>query len=90
MNAHLTLAPALAVMSPEGLLGLKIIGIIGIIGLIILIPLGVLLYRNQDRLFGRSTDTPSETSGSLTYGLAQTWLVYVGLIHLTLWLTFGL
>ena len=85
MNPHLT--PLFAVMSPEGHLGLKIIGIIG---LILLIPLGILLYRNQDRLFGRSSDTPSESSGSLTYGLAQTWLVYVGLIHLALWLTFGL
>lgn len=85
MNPYFT--PVLATMSPEGLLGLKIIGIIG---LIIIIPLGILLYRNQDRLFGRSSDTPSETSGSLTYGLAQTWLVYVGLLHLFLWLTFGL
>lgn len=85
MNPYLT--PVFAVMSPEGLLGLKIIGIIG---LIIIVPLGILLYRNQDRLFGRSSETPSETSGSLTYGLAQTWLVYVGLLHLVLWLTFGL
>lgn len=87
MNPYLTPAPVFAVMSPEGLLGLKIIGIIG---LIIIVPLGILLYRNQDRLFGRSSETPSETSGSLTYGLAQTWLVYVGLLHLVLWLTFGL
>lgn len=85
MNPRLT--PLFAVMSPEGLLGLKIIGIIG---LLILIPLGILLYRNQDRLFGRSSDAPSENSGSLVYGLAQTWLVYVGLLHLALWLTFGL
>ncbi len=85
MNLHLT--PLFAVMSPEGLFGLKIIGILG---LIVIIPLGVILYRNQDRWFGRSSDTPSETSGSLVYGLAQTWLVYVGLLHLVLWLTFGL
>ncbi len=74
-------------MSPEGLLGLKVIGVLG---LIIIIPAGVILYRNQDRWFGRSSDTPSETSGSLVYGLAQTWLVYVGLLHLMLWLAFGL
>jgi hypothetical protein len=74
-------------MSPEGIFGLKIIGILGLIALI---PLGIVLFRNQDRWFGRSTDTPSETTGSLTYGLAQTWLVYVGLLHLALWLTFGL
>ena len=85
MNPHLT--PLFAVMSPEGLFGLKIIGILG---LTLLIPLGVILFRNQSRWFGRSTDTPSETSGSLVYGLAQTWLVYVGLLHLVLWLTFGL
>ncbi len=85
MNPHLT--PLFAVMSPEGLFGLKIIGILGLIALI---PLGIVLFRNQDRWFGRSTDTPSETTGSLTYGLAQTWLVYVGLLHLALWLTFGL
>lgn len=85
MNPHPT--PLFAVMSPEGLLGLKIIGILG---LILIIPLGILLYRNQDRLFGRSSDTPSESSGSLTYGLAQTWLVYVGLLHLFLWLALGL
>lgn len=85
MNPHLT--PLFAVMSAEGLLGLRIIGIIG---LIIIIPLGVVLYRNQDRLFGRSSDAPNETPGSLVYGLAQTWLVYVGLLHLMLWLAFGL
>jgi hypothetical protein len=82
-----TLTPVFAVMSAEGLLGLRIIGIFG---LIVIIPLGMLLYRNQDRLFGRSSDAPTETSGSLVYGLAQTWLVYVGLLHLVLWLTFGL
>jgi hypothetical protein len=76
-----TLTPVFAVMSAEGLLGLRIIGIFG---LIVIIPLGVLLYRNQDRLFGRSSDAPT------VYGLAQTWLVYVGLLHLVLWLTFGL
>ena len=81
------LAPLFAVMSSEGLFGLKILGILG---LIVLIPFGIILFRNQDRWFGRSTDTPSETTGSLTYGLAQTWLVYVGLLHLALWLTFGL
>ncbi|WP_395753394.1 hypothetical protein [Prosthecobacter sp.] len=85
MNPQLT--PLFAVMSPEGLLGLKVIGVLG---LIIIIPAGVILYRNQDRWFGRSSDTPSETSGSLVYGLAQTWLVYVGLLHLMLWLAFGL
>ena len=85
MNPHLT--PLFAVMSSEGLFGLKIIGILGLIALI---PLGIVLFRNQDRWFGRSTDTPSETTGSLTYGLAQTWLVYVGLLHLALGLTFVL
>ncbi len=74
-------------MSPEGMLGLKVIGVLGLIAII---PAGVILYRNQDRWFGRSSDTPSETSGSLVYGLAQTWLVYVGLLHLMLWLAFGL
>ena len=63
---------------------------IGILGLIVLIPAGVLLFKNQDRWFGRSGDGPSETRGSLTYGLAQTWLVYAGLFHLVLWLVFGL
>ncbi|WP_395736591.1 hypothetical protein [Prosthecobacter sp.] len=85
MNPPLT--PLFAVMSPEGMLGLKVIGVLGLIAII---PAGVILYRNQDRWFGRSSDTPSETSGSLVYGLAQTWLVYVGLLHLMLWLAFGL
>ncbi|WP_395745635.1 hypothetical protein [Prosthecobacter sp.] len=85
MNPHL--APLFATMSSEGQLVLKFIGVFG---LIVLIPAGILLFKNQNRWFGRSGDTPSETSGSLTYGLAQTWLVYVGLMHLMLWLVFGL
>ncbi len=85
MNPHLT--PLFAMMTAEGQLILKCVGLFG---LTLLIPAGVVLYRNQDRWFGRSSDTPSETSGSLVYGLAQTWLVYVGLLHLLLWLVFGL
>lgn len=85
MNPHLT--PLIATMTAEGQMILKGVGIFG---LILLIPAGILLFKNQDRLFGRSSDTPSETSGSLVYGLAQTWLVYAGLMHLVLWLVFGL
>jgi hypothetical protein len=85
MNPQLT--PLFAVMSPEGLLGLKVIGVLG---LIVMIPLGVILYKNQDRWFGQCEHTPNETSGSLGYGRAQSWLVYVGLLHLVLWLAFGL
>ncbi len=85
MNPHLT--PLIATMTAEGQLILKGVGVFG---LILLIPAGIFLFKNQDRLFGRSSDTPSETGGSLTYGLAQTWLVYAGLLHLVLWLVFGL
>lgn len=85
MNPQLT--PLLATMTSEGQLILKFIGVFGLVALI---PAGILLFKNQDRWFGRHNDTPSETSGSLVYGLAQTWLVYVGLLHLALWLTFGL
>lgn len=85
MNPQLT--PLLATMTSEGQLILKFIGVFG---LLILIPAGIVLFKNQDRWFGRSSDTPSETSGSLVYGLAQTWLVYAGLMHLMLWLVFGL
>ena len=84
MNPYLT--PLFAVMAPEGLVGLKILG--GLF-LIVLIPLGVMLWRNQDRWFGRCTDTPNETSGSLGYGRAQSWLVYIGALHLALWLVLG-
>ncbi len=84
MNPNLT--PVLALMAPEGLIGLKILGVLF---LIVLIPLGVVLWKNQDRWFGRCTDTPNETSGSLGYGRAQSWLVWVGALHLALWLVFG-
>lgn len=73
-------------MQPEGLFFLKVLGVFL---LLVLIPLGVVLWRNQDRWFGRCADTPNETSGSLGYGRAQSWLVYVGAIHLALWLIFG-
>ena len=85
MNPQLT--PLLATMTAEGQMILKGVGIFG---LILLIPAGIVLFKNQDRWFGRSGDGPSETRGSLTYGLAQTWLVYAGLFHLVLWLVFGL
>ncbi len=85
MNPHLT--PLYATMTAEGQLILKFVGVFG---LILLIPAGIVLFKNQNRWFGRSSDPSSETSGSLTYGLAQTWLVYVGLLHLVLWLVFGL
>ncbi len=85
MNPQLT--PLFAMMSAEGQMILKGVGIFG---LILLIPAGIFLFKNQDRLFGRNSETASETRGSLTYGLAQTWLVYAGLFHLVLWLVFGL
>lgn len=79
--------PLFALMAPEGLIGLRIFGVLG---LLVIIPLGVLLWRKQDQWFGRCDDTPNETSGSLGYGKAQSWLVYVGAVHLFLWLAFGL
>lgn len=85
MNLHFT--PLFALMPAEGMFGLRILGFIG---LAVLIPLGVLLWRKQDQWFGRCADTPNETSGSLGYGRAQSWLVYVGAMHLFLWLAFGL
>lgn len=85
MNPQLT--PLFAMMTSEGQLILKFVGVFG---LTLLIPAGIVLFKNQNSWFGRSSDTPSETSGSLVYGLAQTWLVYVGLLHLALWLVFGL
>lgn len=77
----------LAAMAPEGLILLRVLGVIALIALI---PVGVMLWRNQHRWFGRCADTPSETSGSLGYGRAQTWLVYVGAVHIALWLALGL
>jgi hypothetical protein len=75
--------PLLAAMAPEGLLLLRVLGVIATL---VLIPVGVILWKNQDRWFGRCEDTPSETSGGLLYGRAQTWLVYVGAVHVALWL----
>lgn len=75
-------SPLLAQMAPEGLLLMRIVGVLG---LLILIPTGVLLWRKQDQWFSRCADTPSETSGGLLYGRVQTWLVYLGALHLALW-----
>lgn len=82
----LHLSPILALMPPEGLFFLKVLGVFL---LLVLIPVGMMLWRNQERWFGRSSETPNETSGSLGYGAAQSWLVYVGALHLALWLIFG-
>lgn len=84
---NLVNTPLLGLMAPEGLIGLRILGALG---LLVMIPLGIYLWRNQDRWFGHSTDSSNETSGSLGYGKAQTWLVYIGALHLVLWLAFGL
>lgn len=85
MNPSLT--PVLAAVAPEGLLLIKIVGVLGLLGMI---PLGMMLWKNGDRWFGSSHDNPSETSGSLGYGRAQSWLVYLGAVHLFLWMAFGL
>lgn len=79
-------SPIFAQMAPEGLFLLRILGVLA---LLILIPAGVILWRNQDRWFGRCADTPSETSGGLMYGSMQTWLVYLGALHFALWLALG-
>jgi hypothetical protein len=76
----------IAAMSANGLMVLKLIGILGCLAMA---PLGLWLYRNQRRWFGRCADTPSETSGGLYYGQAQAWLIYLGLVHLFLWLALG-
>lgn len=73
-------------MAPEGLLFLRIVGICG---LLLMIPLGILLWKNGDRWFGRCSDVTNETSGSLGYGRAQSWLVYLGAVHLFLWMALG-
>jgi hypothetical protein len=74
--------PFLALMKPEGLLLMRIVGVIG---LLVLIPAGLLLWKKQDEWFGRSEDTPSETSGGLMYGRMHVWVLYVGALHLALW-----
>lgn len=75
--------PFLALMKPEGLLLMRIVGVIG---LLVLIPAGFLLWKKQDEWFGRCDDTPSETSGGLMYGRMHVWVLYVGALHLALWL----
>lgn len=85
MNPNLT--PVLALMAPEGLFFLKILGVFG---LLVMIPLGMLLWKKGDQWFGRCGDVPNETSGSLGYGRAQSWLVYIGAVHLFLWMALGL
>jgi hypothetical protein len=74
--------PFLALMKPEGLLLMRIVGVIG---LLVLIPAGFLLWKKQDEWFGRCDDTPSETSGGLMYGRMHVWVLYVGALHLALW-----
>lgn len=74
--------PFLALMKPEGLLLMRIVGVIG---LLVLIPAGLLLWKKQDEWFGRCDDTPSETSGGLMYGRMHVWVLYVGALHLALW-----
>lgn len=74
--------PFLALMKPEGLLLMRIVGVIG---LLVLIPAGFLLWKKQDEWFGRCEDTPSETSGGLMYGRMHVWVLYVGALHLALW-----
>lgn len=79
--------PLFAVMQPGAQLMLRIVGIMGFLAMI---PLGWVLIKNQDRWFGRSSDSPNETSGSLGYGKLQSWLAYLGVLHLFLWLATGL
>ncbi|MES2595712.1 MAG: hypothetical protein V4662_10275 [Verrucomicrobiota bacterium] len=85
MNPHFS--PLLAAMAPEGLLLLRVLAVIA---LLIMIPFGVMLYKNQDRWFGHTADTATETSGSLGYGRAQAWLLYIGALHLALFIALGL
>ena len=80
-------SPLFAVMQPEALLLLRVVGAVV---LLIMIPTGVMLYRNQDRWFGRCGDSPNETSGSLGYGRVQSWMAYLGILHLALWLALGI
>ncbi|GEP42721.1 hypothetical protein [Brevifollis gellanilyticus] len=85
MNPHFI--PLLAAMAPEGLLLLRVLGALAFV---ILIPVGFMLFKNQDRWFGHTAEIPTETSGSLGYGRAQAWLLYIGAVHLALFLALGL
>lgn len=87
MNNILHFSPMLAAMRPDILVFLRVIGLIAFL---VLIPVGVLLYRKQDQWFGRYSDSPHETSGSLGYGRMQCWLAYLGFLHLALYVAFGL